>query len=267
MGNTLAQPILRVVPPLTNQGDSPQTPVPVVPPLSGAAPPPPSPPPPPADSAAPAGEPPIEYPPAPDDILTAVRAFYGPADTTTTTMTASRFPVSLGHALEALKHAADGTKQHTVAAMLDRGLRLLHRFPGVTECLEGRQALLLHNRDLNVHAWLEQLVAVDLPTAGLGYTRFPVRVALAQHRQIGVLAAGLGLPLCQCFTLALTAALVGSRFVAMDAANEAMVRTMFDFGARCKERARYTEKLLSVPQPASTTIRRTIDDVLGGRGE
>ena len=61
--------------------------------------------------------------------------------------------------------------------------------------------------------------------------------------------------------------LCGSRFVAMDAANEAMVRTMFDFGARCQERARYTDKLLSVPQPASTTIRRTIDDVLGGRGE
>ena len=77
MGNTLAQPILRVVPPLT--------PAPAVPPLSGAAPPPP--PPPQADSAAPAGEPPIEYPPEADDILTAVRAFYGPADTTTTTMT------------------------------------------------------------------------------------------------------------------------------------------------------------------------------------
>ena len=56
MGNTIAQPILRVVPPLTNHGDSPPTPVPAVSALSGAVLLPPPPPPPPEDSAAPAAE-------------------------------------------------------------------------------------------------------------------------------------------------------------------------------------------------------------------
>ncbi len=78
MGNTIAQPILRVVPPLTNQGESPPPPVPVVPPLSGAALLLPLPPPPPADLAAPAPEAPCEYPPEPD-VVAIVREFAGPS--------------------------------------------------------------------------------------------------------------------------------------------------------------------------------------------
>ncbi len=261
MGNTLAQPILRVVPPLTNPGGAPPMPAPAVPPLSGAGLPPPPPPPPPADSAAPAPEAPYEYPTPPDDILTAVRAYPGLAGVDTSTMTASPFPVFLAHALEALKGAAKRTQQDTVAAMIERGLSELHRFSGVTECSEGRQ-ILLHSRNLNAHRWLELQVAIDFPTAGQGYKRFPVRVAAAQHRQIGLLAAALGLYKKDCFTLALTAALVGSRFVATEAANEAMIHTLIDFREECKARALDMETRLRAPQPETTTIRRTIDDVL-----
>ena len=177
-------------------------------------------------------------------------------------MTASGFPVFLAHALEALKGAAKRNQQDTVAAALDRGLPALHRFPGVTECIEGRQ-LLLHSRNLYAHRWLEQQVAVDLPTAGLGCKRFPVRVAVAHHRQLGLLAAALGFYKNECFTLALTAALVGSQFVATEAANEAMIRTLVDFREECMARALHMETLLRLPQPDTPTARRTIDDVLG----
>ncbi len=66
----------------------------------------------------------------------------------------------------------------------------------------------------------------------------------------------------QCFTLALTAALVGSEFVAMEAANEAMIRTLIDFREECKARALDMETRLRAPQPDTPTVRRTIDDVL-----
>ena len=172
--------------------------------------------------------------------------------------------------LEALTRDAKRTQQFTVAAMLDRGLRTLSVFPGLKACLDGRQELLNSSCDQNVHLWLEQLVAVDLPTAGLGHKRFPVRVAVAQHRHIGLIAGALGLPKGQCFTLALTAALLGSLHVAMDEANEAMHRTLVDLLDRCEARARDTETRLSEMRlraelPGVTTVRRTIHDVLTRR--
>ena len=112
-------------------------------------------------------------------------------------------------------------------------------------------------------------MAVDLPTAGLGHTPFGVRVAVAQHGILGLIAGALGIPKGQCLTLALTAALLGSPYVALDAANEAMFRTLVDLRDRGEERARYTERLLSemrlsASSPGATTVRRTIDDVLAG---
>ena len=65
-----------------------------------------------------------------------------------------------------------------------------------------------------------------------------------------------------CFTLALTAALVGSQFVATEAANEAMIHTLIDFREECKARALDMETRLRAPQPDTPTVRRTIDDVL-----
>ena len=179
--------------------------------------------------------------PTAPDIAAAVRAFVGPDDTNTTTMSAYGFPVFLRHGLEAVARDTDRTMQRTVAAALDLGLPILHRFPGVNECLEARQELLRDSRDPHVHRWLEQVVAVDLPTAGLGDTRFVVRVAVAQHGHIGVIASALGLYKGQCFTLALTAALLGSPYVPMEEANAAMYRTLVDLRGLCEARARDTE--------------------------
>ena len=105
---------------------------------------------------------------------------------------------------------------------------------------------------------------MDLLTGGPGHKRFNVRVAVAQHRQIGLLAAGLGLRMGQCLTPALTAALIGTRYVPMDEANEAMDRTLVDLRALCEARARHMELRLSAPQPEVTRVHRTIYDVLAG---
>ena len=211
----------------------------------------------------------VEEHQTPQDPLAEVRAFNAPDDSKTTMMTAYGFPVLLEHAVEALAREAERRKQHTVAALLDRGFRTLWRLPGLKACLEGRQELLKDSRDPHVHRWLAHVVAVDLPTAGLGHTRFGVRVAVAQHGILGLIAGALGIPKGQCLTLALTAALLGSPYVALDAANEAMFRTLVDLRDRCEERARHTERLLSemrlsARSPGATTVRRTIDDVLAG---
>ena len=198
------------------------------------------------------------------DIVAAVRAFVGPEDTNTTTMSAHDCPVFLRQALEVIARDAGQPMQHTVAAALGLGLPLLLRFPGVTECLDARQELLRHSCDPHVRLWLDQAVPIDLLTGGFGHRRFVVRVAVAQRRQIGLLAAGLGLKIGQCFTLTLTAALIGSPYVPMKGANKAMYRTLVDLRDRCLARARYTETLLSVKQPKATTVHRTIDDVLAG---
>ncbi len=90
---------------------------------------------------------------------------------------------------------------------------------------------------------------------------------MTRRREIGRLAAGLGLQIGQCLTLALTAALIGSPYVPMEDANKAMYRTLVDLRERCLARARHMETLLSAPQPEATTVRRTIHDVLAGRQE
>lgn len=204
--------------------------------------------------------------PTAPDIVAAVRAFIEPDGANTTTMSAYGFPVFLRHGLEAIARKTDRTMQRTVAAALGLGLPLLHRFPGMNECLEARQELIRNSRDPHVHRWLEQVVAVDLPTAGLGHTRFVVRVAVAQHGQIGLIAGALGLLKGECFTLALTAALLGSPCVPMEEANAAMYRTLVDLRRLCEARARDTETLLHLKQPDTTTVRRTIDDVLANPG-
>ncbi len=257
MHDSLAHGPVRPVPQQANSGDSQPTPVPLVPPVEAA-------PPAPQDHAVPAGGPPVDHQTAPD-LVAAVRAFIGSTNTDTTTMAAYGFPVFLGQALEAIARDAGRTLQHTVAATLDLGLPFLYCIPGVTECLEGRQQLLRDSCDPYTRRWLEEIVPVDLPTAGLGPKRFTVRVAVAQHREIGLLAAGLGLQKGQCFTLALTAALIGSPYVPMDEANAAMDRTLVESLKRFLERARYTEALLGAPQPEATGVHRTIYDVLAGR--
>ena len=98
--------------------------------------------------------------PTAPDIVATVRAFIRPENADTTMMTARGFPVFLLHALEVITREAERTMQHTVAAVLDRGLPRLHLFPGVTECLKARQELLRNSRDPRVHRWLEQVVAV-----------------------------------------------------------------------------------------------------------
>ena len=210
-----------------------------------------------------AHEPPIEYP-SPPNLVAAVRAYSGPEDTATTSLTAYRFPIFQKQALEAIARDADQPMQLTVAAALGLGLPILLGFPGVTECLDARQELLRNSRDPTVRLWLDQAVPIDLLTGGLGHRRFVVRVAVAQHRQIGLLAAGLGLQIGQSLTLALIAALIGSPYVPMDAANEAMYRTLVDLRHRCTARARHTKTLLRVKQPEATSVHRTIDDVLAG---
>ncbi len=191
MGNTIAQPILRVVPPLTNQGESPPPPVPA---LSGAVLLPPPPPPlPPENSASPAAEPPYEYPTAPD-VVAIVREFAGPSGDDMTMMTAYGVPVFLPQAVEALARDARRSQQHTVAAMLDRGLPFLREIPGLLECLDARQMLLRVSCNQFTRQFLDHIVALDLPTAGLGDTRFCVRVDREQRGGIGVVAAAAGLP-------------------------------------------------------------------------
>ena len=214
-----------------------------------------------------AHEPPIEYP-SPPNLVAAVRAYSGPEDTATTSLTAYRFPICQKQALEAIARDADRPKQHTVAALLHRGLPRLHRLPGVAECREARQELLRGSHDQRVHLLLEQTVSIDILTGGLGHTRFPVRVGIAHHRLIGLLAKALGLSLGQCFTLTLTAAMLGSPYVPMDSAYEAMHRTIVELLERCKARARHMDTLLSemrsTTAPEPTTPRRTIDDLLAG---
>ena len=262
MQNRVTQPIVRPVQPdpqQANSNDFEPTPVLLVPPAP-VEPTPPAP----QDHTVPAAEPPCEYPSAPD-ILAAVRAFRWPADTDTTTMAAPDCPIFLRQALEVLARDADRPMQHTVAAALGLGLPILHSFPGVTDCLEARQQLLRDSCDPYIRLWLDQAVPIDLLTGGLGHRRFTVRVAVARRRQIGLLAAGLGLQIGQCFTLALTAALIGSSYVPMDEANTAMYRTLVDLRERCTARAHHTERLLSAKPPdEATTVRRTIYDVLAG---
>ena len=152
MRNSLAQPILRPVPlvarPATPGAGQPAgTPVPLPAPaeaqLARAQ-----------DLAAPAAVALVEHETAPD-LVAAVRAFNGPVDGDTTTMSAYDFPVFLRQALEAIARAAQRTKQHTVAAVLDRGLPILCVFPGLEACLDARPELLGHSRDPHVHRWLE----------------------------------------------------------------------------------------------------------------
>ena len=262
MGNSLTHQSVPIVPPQAASSDSQQRPVPVPPPPA-EAPPPPLPPLPPLEDSASAAEPPIEYPTAPD-MLAAVRRFSGSVNTDTTTMTDYGFPLFLEQALEAVARDAGRSKQHTVAATLDLGLPFLYCIPGVTECLEARQQLLRESRDRQTRLWLDQTVPMDLLTGGLGHKRFTVRVGVAQHRQIGLLAAGLGFKMGQCFTLALTAALIGTRYVPTDDANEAMDRTLVELLERCEERARDMELRLSAPEPEATRVHRTIYDVLAG---
>ncbi len=258
MGDTLAQPSVPIVPQQAQSGDSQPTPVPLVPPAPVEGPPPAL-----QNHAASPAEPPYEYPTAPD-ILVAVQRFSGSVNTDTTTMTDYGCPLFLDQALEAVARDAGRSKQHTVAATLDLGLPFLYCVPGVTECLEARQQLLRDGRDRQTRLWLDQTVPMDLLTGGLGHKRFTVRVAVAQHRQIGLIARALGLQMGQCFTLALTAALIGTRYVPMDEANEAMDRTLVELLRRCEERARDMELRLSAPQPEATRVHRTIYDVLAG---
>ncbi len=262
MQKRVTQPIVRPVQPVpqqANSGDSQPTPVPVVPPAQVEPTPPAS-----QDHAVPAAEPPYEYPTAPD-IVAVVRRFSWPADADTTTMAAPDCPIFLRQALEAIARDADRPMQHTVAAALGFGLPILRSFPGVMDCLDARQELLRDSRDPYIRLWLDQAVPIDLLTGGLGHRRFTVRVAVARRRQIGLLAAGLGLQIGQCFTLALTAALIGSSYVPMDEANTAMYRTLVDLRERCTARAHHTARLLSAKPPdEATTVRRTIYDVLAG---
>jgi hypothetical protein len=203
------------------------------------------------------------HPTAPD-ILAAVRAFDRPEGANTTTMSAYLCPVFLKQALEVIARDAHQTKQHTVAATLDLGLRCLHHFPGVAECLDAQQTLLRESRNAYVRRWLEETVAIDLLTGGLGHTKFTVRVALAQHREVGRLAGALGVKLGQCFTLALTATLIGSPYVPMAEANDAMFATLVDLKHRCVARAHHMEMLRNAPEPTVATVHRTIYDVLRG---
>ena len=208
-------------------------------------------------------EQPIEYP-TPPDVLQAAKN-YEPGDSDKTMMTVRRFPVFLRQGLEALSRDGAGSMERTVGAMLDLGLPILRgEFRGVAECQDARQTLLLRSRDVHVRLWLEQIVPIDVRTAGLGDTRFGVRVPVGTHRRIGQLAAVLGLHIGQCFTLALTIALIGSPYVPMDEANKAMFETLTDLRDRCLARARHAETLQSGLPTEAAKPRWTIHDVLGG---
>ena len=95
-------------------------------------------------------EPPIDYPAAPDVLQTAKD--YDPGESDKTMMTVRRFPVFLRQGLEALSREPDGggSMERTVGAMLELGLPIIRRFPGVAECQDARQALLLRSRDAYV---------------------------------------------------------------------------------------------------------------------
>ena len=134
----------------------------------------------------------------------------------------------------------------------------------MAECQDARQALLLRSRDAYVRLWLEQIVPIDVRTARLGDIRFGVRVPVGLHRQIGQLAAVLGLYIGQGFTVALTAALIGSTYVPMDEANQAMYETLTELRDRCQARARHAGTLQSGLPTAAAEPRWTIHDVLGG---
>jgi hypothetical protein len=204
----------------------------------------------------------IEYPTAPD-VLPAVRT-YEPGDHPMKTMSAYSFPVFLKQALEVIARDAERPMEHAVGAILALGLPILRRVPGIADCQSAREALLHASRDPYVRLWLEQIVPVDMPTAGLGHTRFVVRIAVGRHRQIGQLAAALGLPNHQCFTLTLTAVLIGSPYVPMSEANDAMYRTLIDFRDRCVARAGHAEMLRSAVPTEAAQPRWTIAHVLGG---
>jgi hypothetical protein len=209
-------------------------------------------------------EPPIEYPAAPN-VLQAAKD-YDPGDADKTMMTVRRFPVFLRQGLEALSRERDGggSMERTVGAMLELGLPILRRFPGVAECQDARQALLLRSRDPYVRLWLQQIVPIDVRTARLGDIRFGVRVPVGLHRQIGQLAAVLGLYIGQGFTVALTAALIGSSYLPMDEAHQAMYETLTELRDRCQARARHAGTLQIGLPTAAAQPRWTIHDVLGG---
>ena len=191
-----------------------------------------------------------------------MRKFAGPSGDDMTMMTAYGCPVFLRQAVEALARDACRGQQHTVAALLDRGLPFLRQIPGLLECLDARQMLLRVSCKQYTRQFLDHIVALDLPTAGLGDTQFCVRVDREQRGDIGVVAAAAGLPAHQSFTLALTAALIGSPYPPMREANNAMFGTLTEFHQRCRARALHCEALLSAEQPEAPTFRWTIDDVL-----
>ena len=207
-------------------------------------------------------EPPQQYPTAPDVLQ--IAKDYEPGDADRTTMTVDRVPVFLRHALEAISRDADGSFERVVGAMLETGLPILRRLPGVAECQDARQVLLLRAKDPHVRLWLDQIVPVDVRTALLGTGRVVVRVPVGLHRQIGQLAAVLGLHKCQGFMLALTAVLIGSPYVPMDEANRAMYEMLVDLRDRCEARARHAETLQRALPTEPAKPRWTIHDVLGG---
>jgi hypothetical protein len=179
-------------------------------------------------------------------------------------MTMRRFPVFMRQALEALSRDAGHSMEQTVGALLELGMPLLRRFPGVTECQDARQALLLRANDSNVRLWLEQKVGLDLRAAGLGVDRFVIRVLVSRHRQIGQIAGALGFHQGECFTLALTAASIGSSYVPMESANVAMYQTLIDLRSHCAARAEHAMTLLHQSPQQLPKPRWNIHDVLGG---
>ncbi len=207
-------------------------------------------------------EQPIEYPMAPDVLQ--IAKDYEPGDADKKTMTVGRFPVYLCQGVEAISRDGAGSFERVTGALLEYGLLELRKLGGVTEYQDARQTLLLRSEDWQIRLWLQQVVPIDERNANLGYTRYVVRIPVGRHRQIGQLAAVLGLGKGQTFTLALTATLIGSSYVPMGEANQAMYEMLIELRERCRARARHAEALLrELPQEPPKQPRWTIHHVLG----
>ena len=206
-------------------------------------------------------EPPQEYPTAPDVLQLAKD--YEPGDADKKTMTVSRVPVYLCQGIEAISRDGAGSFERVTGALLEHGLLELRKLSGVTECQDARQTLLLRSEDWQIRLWLQQVVPIDERNANLGHTRYVVRVPVGVHRQIGQLAAVLGLHKGQTFTLALTAGLIGSPYVPMAEANQAMYEMLIELRERCRARARHAEALRRELPKEPAKPRWTIHHVLG----
>ena len=158
-----------------------------------------------------------------------------------------------------------GGKDAAATCALEFGLSRLRRFPGIREICKARGQLIQHG-DPEQMEFFDRFGTVDADTGGAGACEKPYKrhVPEALAKQIGQLAADLGMPSSQLAVLALMGAHLGATGYVKPRYQEAIKTTLERFRNALDRRAKRALAYAEAPPEVPETDARaySMDDVI-----